>query len=194
MNKYISEFKEALKEARILKVLVFVLAVFFVLELFLIGKLSTNQKIIIIPDSLNRKVYITGDFADYSLIDAYGRNIINLYYNFIPENVEEQYKYLLTFFEPSVYSKTSATFMKIASEYKKNGASQIGHVKTFKIMKDKIVASVSVITFIGETKTSTYISNLEIGYKIDNYSFRITSFKENVVQRPETVEEQSQVR
>lgn len=181
-NKFLNEFREALKEARILKLMVFVLVGLVLLEFFLVGKLVTNQKIVIVPEGLKKKVYIEGDNASVDYVQAFTYAIVSNYYNYTPENVEKNYKYLLSYFEPSLYSSVSSKFLGLARKYKGNNASSFASINKILVYPDKnqVVVDASVRTFIGDVKASVFRSTLTLGYKIDSYSFVITSFNEEI--------------
>lgn len=181
-NKFLNEFREALKEARILKLMVLVLVGLVLLEFFLVGKLVTNQKIVIVPEGLKKKVYIEGDNASVDYVQAFTYAIVSNYYNYTPENVEKNYKYLLSYFEPSLYSSVSSKFLGLAKKYKNNNASSFASINKILVYPDKnqVVVDASVRTFIGDVKASVFRSTLTLGYKIDSYSFVITSFNEEI--------------
>ncbi|MFN3978483.1 MAG: TraE/TraK family type IV conjugative transfer system protein [Sulfurihydrogenibium azorense] len=181
-NKFLNEFREALKEARILKLMVLVLVGLVLLEFFLVGKLVTNQKIVIVPEGLKKKVYIEGDNASVDYVQAFTYAIVSNYYNYTPENVEKNYKYLLSYFEPSLYSSVSSKFLGLARKYKDNNASSFASINKILVYPDKnqVVVDASVRTFIGDVKASVFRSTLTLGYKIDSYSFVITSFNEEI--------------
>lgn len=181
-NKFLNEFREALKEARILKLMVLVLVGLVLLEFFLVGKLVTNQKIVIVPEGLKKKVYIEGDNTSVDYVQAFTYAIVSNYYNYTPENVEKNYKYLLSYFDPSLYSSVSSKFLGLAKKYKNNNASSFASINKILVYPDKnqVVVDASVRTFIGDAKASVFKSTLTLDYKIDSYSFVITSFNEEI--------------
>lgn len=152
------------------------------MSFFLVGKLVTNQKIVIVPEGLKKKVYIEGDNASVDYVQAFTYAIVSNYYNYTPENVEKNYKYLLSYFEPSLYSSVSSKFLGLARKYKGNNASSFASINKILVYPDKnqVVVDASVRTFIGDVKASVFRSTLTLGYKIDSYSFVITSFNEEI--------------
>ena len=181
-SKFLNEFREALKEARILKLMVLVLAGLVLLEFFLVGKLATSERVVIVPEGLKKKVYVEGDNASVDYVQAFTYAIVSNYYNYTPENVEKNYKYLISYFDPALYSAVSSKFLGLAKRYKDNGASSFASINKILVYPDKnqVVVEAVVRTFIGDVKASVFKSTLTLGYKIDAYSFVITSFDEKI--------------
>jgi type IV conjugative transfer system protein TraE len=180
MNKFLNEFREAIKEARILKLIVLVLAGLVLLEFYLVGRLVTNQKIIIIPEGLHKKITLEGNTADPEYIRAMAEKLIFTYYNWGPESVERNYKYLISYFSPELRHQVQTKLLEMAERYKNNNAGQFASIKDLQIKDDEIIAKATVRTFIGETFTSTYESTLRMCYRFNNYSIEITCFEENI--------------
>ncbi len=180
MNKFLNEFREAVKEARILKLIVLVLTGLVLLEFYLIGKLVTNQKIIIIPEGLNKKIVLEGNTADPEYIRAMAEKLIFTYYNWGPESVEKNYKYLVSYFSPKLRNQVQTKLLQMAERYKNNNAGQFASIKDLQIKNNEIIVKTTVRTFVGEIFTSIYDSTLRMCYKFNNYTTEITCFEENI--------------
>ncbi|MBX0310778.1 MAG: type IV conjugative transfer system protein TraE [Sulfurihydrogenibium sp.] len=180
MNKFLNEFREAIKEARILKLIVLVLIGLVLLEFYLVGRLVTNQKIIIIPEGLHKKITLEGNTADPEYIRAMAEKLIFTYYNWGPESVERNYKYLISYFSPELRNQVQTKLLEMAERYKNNNAGQFASIKDLQIKNNEIIVKATVRTFIGETFTSTYESTLKMCYQFNNYSIEITCFEENI--------------
>jgi len=180
MNKFLNEFREAVKEARILKLIVLVLIGLVLLEFYLVGRLVTNQKIVIIPEGLHKKITLEGNKADPEYIRAMAEKLIFTYYNWGPESVEKNYKYLVSYFSPKLRNQVQTKLLQMAERYKNNNAGQFASIKDLKITDNEIIVKATVRTFVGETFTSTYDSTLRTCYKFNNYSIEITCFEENI--------------
>jgi type IV conjugative transfer system protein TraE len=180
MNKFLNEFREAIKEARILKLIVLVLVGLVLLEFYLVGRLVTNQKIIIIPEGLHKKITLEGNTADPEYIRAMAEKLIFTYYNWGPESVGKNYKYLVSYFSPQLRNQVQTKLLQMAEKYKRNNAGQFASIKDLQIKDNEIIVKATVRTFVGETFTSTYDSTLRMCYEFNNYSIQITCFEENV--------------
>jgi type IV conjugative transfer system protein TraE len=184
-KKFLNEFREALKEARILKLFVLILVALVIFEFILVGKLVFNQKIVLVPERLHKKVYIEGDNASVDYVQAFAYAVLSNYYNYIPENVEKNYKYFVSYFDPSIYSSVGMKILGLADRYKKMNASSFATIKSMKVYPDRRIVEVEAVvrTFVGDAQTSLYVSNVTMGYSIDDYSFKITSFDEKTTNK-----------
>jgi type IV conjugative transfer system protein TraE len=180
MNKFLNEFREAIKEARILKLIVLVLVGLVLLEFYLVGRLVTNQKIVIIPEGLHKKITLEGNTVDPEYIRAMAEKLIFTYYNWGPESVDKNYKYLLSYFSPELRNQIQTKLLQMAERYKNNNAGQFASIKNLQIKDNEVIVKATVRTFVGETFTSTYNSTLRMCYEFNNYSIEITCFEENV--------------
>lgn len=129
---YIEE-KAILKEHnRYLKFLFFLLFIAFIANAAALFYAISNERVILVPLTLNKPVEVSGKSADDEYLAEFSRHVAYLALTYSPETVDFQFQELLKLVSPSKYVEMKQAFDKIAQDVKTakiSSAFYVNHIK-----------------------------------------------------------------
>lgn len=181
IKRYVSRASNIFAENRLAKLIIICLVFMNIIQFIYINAAFKEQRIVLIPAGLTKKVEISGNYLDQNYLEAMGIYISQLLYNFTYDNVEQQYKELETLFTPESHAKYSESLNKIAKQYRKNKITMNFLFKNIKVSiapDQEIVVGGTVKKYILNEIESEKKINLIIKYRIDKGLFSIVDIEE----------------
>ena len=178
-SMFLNEHENVKQENKLLKAVIVILAITVMYSLYYVDKSAQREKIIIIPSQLHSRIIFTGDKPDKAYFEEMTRYVISLALDYTSATARGQFAELLTLFDPEAFKKYQPIFYNLADRVQSAGNIS----NSFYITKIQIYPKEKKIVVIGSNYT--YSANMllmqkvrqyQIGYKIQNGRFFITSF------------------
>ncbi|MCM8820123.1 MAG: type IV conjugative transfer system protein TraE [Candidatus Omnitrophica bacterium] len=120
MNKenYNSFFASITSQNRMLKFVVFILAVGWVINMVMALYALNNKMVVVIPPGATTPISVRGNFTNPETIEAWGRYLTSLAYTYDSRTIEWQIETLMSYFHPSVRPQVKQNFNRLIEEVK----------------------------------------------------------------------------
>ena len=178
-KKYIEEKAELARQNRLLRFIVFIMAVAIIINGVYVYKASISQKVVLVPLGLTKEVYVTGDEASQEYLSDVAHLFISLLYQYTPSTAPSQFESVLKFAHPSFYPELQRTLYRRLKEI-----NDLQITATFLIEKLEIRPQEKRIkvtgTYTEKFGTHSPVSarkEIELNYDISAGRFYITNIK-----------------
>lgn len=153
-----------------------ILAVALSISTFTIYKLYQEQKVVILPASVQKEFWATSKNVSESYLEQMGQYISTALLNVSPNSAEEQFGLVLELASPGFYQN-----MKLELENQKrylveNGITSAFWAKSFKFEKDHITVQGMKHNIIGDKVVEKRGITLKIYFEVQSGRFYISSF------------------
>ncbi|AEA33607.1 type IV conjugative transfer system protein TraE [Hippea maritima] len=176
---YMNELANAKHNNRLLKFVIVVMAVAIVFSFYYIDRIVTREKIVLLPPEVHSKMVFIGDRPSKSYFDEMTRYVVSLALDYTSATARGQFAELLTLFAPSSFKEYQQVFYNLADRLEAAGnISNVFYINEIKLYpkKGKIVVIGMNYTYSANSLLSQETREYQIGYKVQNGRFFITSF------------------
>ncbi|MEM2073605.1 MAG: TraE/TraK family type IV conjugative transfer system protein [Nitrososphaeria archaeon] len=144
MNKerYLDERANFARQVRILRFIVFLLAVAVVVNGFFVYTSGINQRTVLVPVVAEGEVYVAGNDASDSYIKAMIDLALFYRMNYSPANVKVQFNSFLKLLSPSFFGEAQTELNGIVGEILENKISSAFYTEEIRIDREKRIVSI----------------------------------------------------
>jgi len=178
-DKFYNDFREALRESIVLKAVLITVSFVVIGQAAIIFFLLKNQKIILVPTAkFTKEVVLTADKGSPEYYRIFIRDVINLFTNFTPKDVDSRYKELLFYISPEYYHEAEIFLAKKAKQIKQVGLSQVAYVRRIEFLNENnALVEVFYTKFISGEAVESGMKRFLIKFRMENGRFYIDLIK-----------------
>ncbi|MCK9473669.1 TraE/TraK family type IV conjugative transfer system protein [Sulfurimonas sp.] len=158
------------------KIVSIILASALSISSFTIYKLYEEQKIIILPASVQKEFWATSKDVSESYLEQMGQYISTALLNVSPNSVETQFKFVLDLAAPHFYQNLKLDLENQKRYLVENGITSAFWAKSFKFEKDHITVQGMKHNIIGDKVVEKRGITLKIYFEVQSGRFYISSF------------------
>lgn len=178
-DKFYNDFREALRESIVLKAVLIIVSFIVIGQAAIIYFLLKNQKIILVPTAkFTKEVVLTADKGSPEYYRIFIRDVINLFTNFTPKDVDSRYKELLFYISPEYYHKAEIFLAKKAKQIKQVGLSQVAYVRRIEFLNENnALVEVFYTKFISGEAVESGTKKFLVKFRMENGRFYVDLIK-----------------
>ena len=178
-DKFYNDFREALRESIVLKAVLIVVSFVVISQAAAIYLLLKNQKIILVPTAkFTKEVVLTADKGSPEYYRIFIRDVINLFTNFTPKDVDSRYKELLFYISPEYYHEAEIFLAKKAKQIKQVGLSQVAYVRRIEFLNENnALVEVFYTKFISGEAVESGTKKFLVKFRMENGRFYVDLIK-----------------
>lgn len=154
-----------------------ILAVGMAVSSITIYKLTSEQKTIVIPATVDKEFWVTSNQLSEAYLEQMGQYISTALLNVAPNSAQNQFKLILDLAAPEFYQQLKTELANQTRYLTENGISSVFFAKEYKFAKDYISITGTKNHIIGDKVVNKKEMVLKIFYKVQNGRFYISSFE-----------------
>ncbi len=176
LSIYGDKLANAMAENRLLKFCLLLTMGITIVNSFVAYHAMNNQKVVILPPMVDRRIAIRGNDADDEYLKLMARYSIKLLFDYTPSNAEQNFSDFLKLASPRVFSSMRSDLDKIIEEVVRLRISSSFHINSIKKMgtANRIELIGLRSKFADDVHVEDAIENHIVDYEIDDGTFRIT--------------------
>ena len=153
-----------------------ILAIALSISTFTLYKIYQEQKIVILPASVQKEFWVTSNHVSEAYLEQMGQFISTALLNVSPNSAKEQFELILNLAAPSFYQSLKFELENQKRYLLENGITSAFWAKSFKYEKDHIVVQGNKNNIIGDKVVEKKSITLKIYFEVQNGRFYISSF------------------
>jgi len=165
-----------------MRIAVIAMAIVIIVQMFMIMRITSNQKIIVLPPKVRKAFYLTGSKFSKGYMVNMGDYLSQKLLDLTPANYKYQLNTFLQFANPSDYNNLKMELLGQMKALALLSVSQAFFPKTVSVKGHTIYVYGILLRIIGN-KSKSYQKTLKIGYLIKNGELNVKSVsykKENL--------------
>ena len=180
MNIFLQKSSNLFTENRLLKFVIFILALAVVVNSFLVSRAIKYQRVILIPPKLNGSIeFVEGKPSDQYLRDL-ARRIVSLAATYSPATARIQFNELLALYAPEEYPGAAKAWYALAGRVEESQVSNVFYLRN--LIVDNADQRLEIIgdrrQFAEDRLIDAATKTYEARYRLEDGRFYLLSFME----------------
>ena len=174
-DKYKFKLDKYVYENWTFRIVTLILAGIIVFEGYLISEKVNNQRVVVLPPKITKPFWVAGNVVSKSYLEQMGQFVAFYLFDVDSNTAKTSVENILAYVEPQYYGKVKAILYKQVDYITANDISRVFYPSVIKVNKGTIKVIGIVKDIIGNKIVSSKQIELQIGYKIKQGRFWITS-------------------
>lgn len=180
LDHYLSTSSNLFGENRLLKFVVLAIGCTTVLNTCGMIRAQQMEKIVLVPSTVNEKMWISGDKASDEYVKQFTRDATNLYLTYHPANARQNFNELLKMHYPTEMDIAKKSLYDLADRIEESKACSAFYIS--KLVNDENKHQLEITgaktMIINGKVTDQSVKIYVLDYKIESGKFNILSFME----------------
>lgn len=167
-----------IKQRNSLILLTFILSISLLLSM--IGGMRNKKSVVLLPSNLHNEMIVSEGYLSDSYLESFARDIISVYSNVTPANIEYSNEALLKMVYSSNYASLKKSLEERRDSIKRSGISQHFFIQEIEVdsknSRTKVIGEQQ--SYVGDKLVSKERKTYMVGFKMQGMLIKLVEFRE----------------